>query len=409
MQAVRKQMRRGKSRGSYARRGEPQGYEGVAIVGYGETSYDRRPRNSVMHYIADAIRQSLASSGLAKGDVDGLAVTSFRLPPDNVSTVAEHLGFGLRWAFQGAYGGASGVIAMAQAARAIQLGDAETVVVVAADTFEVASHNEHTIGFTASIRDYLASYGFAGTNGFFALVQRRHMHEYGTKREQLGLLAVTQRMHAALNPNALLRDPLTLDDYLDARIIADPIRLYDCVMPCSGGDAVVLTTADRAREVTAHPVYILSAGQHHNFRPTETILLDQGWQVYAKQLFSQAAIGHSDIDMVQLYDDYPIMELIQLEDLGFCRKGAGGKFLEETNISLTGQLPINTGGGQLSAGQCGAGGGMIGPVEAVRQLRWEGGARQVAHARTALVSGFGMVSYGRGLSTSAMILSNEPR
>lgn len=382
-----------------------QDYHGVAIVGYGETEYRKKDGRSTMFYVVDAISRALRHAGLSRTDVDGLSVTSFQLPPDNTTTVAEHLGISLRWAFHGVYGGASGICGMMQAARAIQAGDAEVVVVVAADAFDVAAHNELIKSFTQPLRDYAAFYGFAGANGIFALVQRRHMHEYGTTREQLGKLAVTQRYHASLNPNALLRAPLTLDDYLNARIIADPIRLYDCVMPCFGGDAVVVTTSERAKRLPRRPLSILAAGQQHNHEPGEVVVLNQGWQAYADRLFDQASLEHSDIDMVQLYDDYPIMEAIQLEDLGFCGKGEGGPFLDRTDISIHGTLPINTGGGQLSAGQCGAGGGMIGPVEAVRQLMSEAGNRQVPGARTALISGFGMVSYGRGLSTSAMILS----
>lgn len=380
------------------------GYDGVAIVGYGETEYHKRRERTPMFYIADAIRRALASANLEKKDVDGLSVTSFELPPDHTTTVAEHLGMSVSWAFHGVYGGASGIIGMAQAARAISAGDAEVIVVVAADAVDVNAHNAEIVGFNKPIRDYMASYGFGGANGMFALVQALHSHTYGTTREQLGKLAVTQRKHASLNPNALLRAPLSIDEYLNARVIADPIRLYDCVMPCSGGDAVVLTSEERARKLGVVPIGIRGAGQMHNYDPGEVVVLTQGWHAFSDAMFDQASLGRDELDLVELYDDYPIMSLIQLEDLGFCEKGEGGPFLERTDISLSGALPINTGGGQLSAGQCGAGGGMIGPVEAVRQLRWEGDDRQVHHARTALISGFGMVAYGRGLSTSAMIL-----
>jgi acetyl-CoA acetyltransferase len=374
-----------------------KGYESVAIVGYGETEYHKKPIGSTTFYIAEAIRRALAHAGLTAQDVDGLALTSFLIPPDNTTGIAEHLGLSLRWAFHGVYGGASGIIGMAQAAR---------VVAVAADAFDVAAHNEMLNNFNRPMRDYLAQYGFGGANGIFALVQQRHMHEFGTTREQLGRLAVTQRYHASLNPNALLRTPMTLADYLNARVIADPIRLYDCVMPCSGGDAVVITTTERAAALARTPILIRAAAQHHNFRPDDVVAIHQGWQMYADALFDSAGLDRDDIDMAQLYDDYPIMEVIQLEDLGFCPKGQGGPFVAGTDISIRGTLPINTGGGQLSAGQCGAGGGMIGPVEAVRQLMHEAEGRQVPDARTALISGFGMVTYGRGLSTSAMILSN---
>ncbi len=298
---------------------------------------------------------------------------------------------------------------MLHAARAIQAGDAEVVVCVAADAFTVDSHMEMMDRFNTALRDYVAPYGFGGPNGLFALVQQRHMHEFGTKREQLGKLAVTQRRHAALNPNALLRLPLTLEDYLNARVIADPVRLYDCVMPCAGGDAIVLTTVERARKLAGRPVYIWAGAECHNYRPLDVVQLVGPWAAFREELFRQAAIEPKDLDFVQLYDDYPIMELIQLEDLGFAPKGGGGAFIEKTDFSIHGNLPLNTGGGQLSCGQSGAGGGMIGLTEAACQLRQEAGARQVPDARIGLVSGYGMVGYGRGLSGSAVILSTDPQ
>ncbi len=381
-------------------------FEGSIIAGYGETEYHKNSNLSALDYIYDSVKKALDSAELKPSDVDGLAITSFQLPPDNVTTVAEHMGLNLKWAFQGVYGGASPVISIMNATRAIQAGDAEVIVCVAADSFGVDSHMDLMGKFNATIRDYMSPYGYGGPNGVFGLVERRHAYEYGTKKEQLGKLAVTQREHASLNPNALLRSPLSLEDYLNARIIADPIRLYDCVLPCGGGGAVVVTSEKKAAHVKK-PVRILSGGQRHNYYTEDVINLSYGWRDFSEQLFSRANINHSDIDLIQLYDDYPIMELIQLEDLGFCEKGEGGKFIEEHSFSLDGDLPLNTGGGQLSAGQCGAGGGIIGLVEAVRQLRIEGEDRQVSNPNIALVSGFGMVTYGHGLSSSAVILSNE--
>ncbi len=381
--------------------------DGVSIVGYGDTEYHKKSEHSSMWYIATAINNALADAGLTKDEVDGLAVTSFLLPPDNTTTVGEHLGMQLRWINHGVYGGASGVSTILQAARAIQCGDVQTVVCVAADNFNVESHMEMMDNFNAPMRDYLAPYGFGGANGLFALLQTRHMHEYGTTREQLGKFSVTQRKHAQLNENALLRSNLSLDDYLNARMIAEPIRLFDCVMPCSGGHAVVLTGDAIASRLPNQSIKILAGGQKHNHRPEDIIMLEGGWADFSRDMFNEAGISHTDLDFIQLYDDYPIMELVQLEDLGFCRKGEGGKFIEQTDFGLTGDLPLNTGGGQLSCGQCGAGGGMIGVNEALRQLRNEAGKRQVENAKVGLVSGYGMVSFVKGLSSSAMILIRE--
>lgn len=385
-----------------------QSYSGVAIVGYGETEYSKSSPLGSMRFVADALQRAVTSAGLSHRDIDGLSVTSFLMPTENTITVAAHLGLELRWSLHGIYGNASGLIGMMQAARAIQAGDAEVVAVVGADSYDIAKHMVSTARFAPATRDYLGAYGFGGSTGVFALVQQLHMQTYGTTREQLGKLAVSHRRHGTMNPNALLRGPLTLDDYLNARIIVDPLRLYDCVLPCSGGDAVILTSVDRARSLNVPPVYILAAGQHHNYRPNDVVLLEHGWKSFAADLFDQAGLGPRDLSMLQLYDNYPVMEVIQLEDFGFCPKGDGGRFVEETDFSIGGELPLNTGGGQLSCGQAGAGGALLGAVEAIRQLRGEAGPRQVDAASSALVSGFGMMSFGRELSDSAMILSSRP-
>lgn len=319
-------------------------------------------------------------------------------------TLAEHFGIRLRWAEQGVFGGASGVVAIGHAADAIRAGRARAVLCLAGDVFTVASHDAMLDQFTPGIRDYLAPHGFGGANGVFALVQTRHSHLYGTTREQLGRLAVTLREHALLNPNALFKEPLTLDDYLDARPIAEPLRLYDCVMPCSGAEAVLIVDEELAAGTGRPLVEVLAMHELHNAHPDLPSSLPAGYELYADALFAEAGVERSGIDLVELYDDYPIMVAVQLEGYGFCPPGGAGPFLAETDVSIGGALPINTGGGQLSCGQSGAGGGMIGVVEAVQQLQLEAGPRQVEGAETALVSGFGLVSYGKGLCTAGAIL-----
>jgi acetyl-CoA acetyltransferase len=185
-------------------------------------------------------------------------------------------------------------------------------------------------------------------------------------------------------------------------MIADPIRLYDCVLPCAGAEAVVVTALDRAPQ--GKGVRILSGFERHNHPPMEIAPLRGGWETFADKLFAQAGFGPEEMDLIQLYDDYPIMVAIQLEDLGFCKKGEVSKFLAENSFAWDGSLPLNTGGGQLSCGQAGIAGGLLGVTETVRQLRGEGGDRQVAKARRGLVAGYGMVGYGHGLSASSIIL-----
>jgi len=380
-------------------------YDGVVIVGSGQTDYHKKDQRETMWYVVDAVRRALANAGIDKQEVDGLGISSFFLPPDNTATVAEQLGLTLRWGYLGTFGGASQVIGLLRAARAIQHEEAEIIVLVAADAFSVATHMALMDSFNSGMRDYLAPFGMGGTNGLFAMVERRHAYEFGTKKEQLGKLAVTQRRNAQRNPNALLRSPMTLDDYLTSRMICDPLRLYDCVLPCAGGEAVVVTSERRAKQLNRPLIRILAGDERTNYRPNDVIMLEGGWAEFGSKLFRNAGLTRDDIDLLELYDDYPIMELIQLEGLGFCQKGEGGRFIEETDISLQGELPINTGGGQLSCGQSGAGGGAIGLTEAVLQLQGEAGDHQVKGAQTALISGFGMVGFVKGLCQSAVIVT----
>ena len=374
------------------------------VIAYGSSPYEKGDGHELLWHLAEAVVACLEQADLTKETIDGLALASFSYPPGNVVTLAEHLGMRLRWAEQGVFGGASSVIALGHAAEVIRSGRARAVLCLAGDTFTVRSHDAMIDSFTPAIRDYLAPHGFGGANGIFALVQSRHTHLFGTTREQLGRIAVTQREHALLNKNALFKVPLTLEEYLDARPIVDPLRLYDCVMPCSGAECVLVADEEIASACGRPLVEVRAMRELHNAYPHHPSSLPAGYEEFADELFDEAGVTRAQIDFVELYDDYPIMVAIQLEEYGFCREGQSGQFLELTDISISGTLPTNTGGGQLSCGQSGAGGGIIGLVEGVRQLQGEGEARQVRGATTGLVSGFGLVSYGKGLCTAGTIL-----
>lgn len=377
------------------------------VVSYGSSPYEKASPHELLWHLWKASAECIERAGIAKDEIDGLTLASFSYPPGNVVTLGEHFGMRLRWAEQGVFGGASGVVAIGHAADAIRAGRARCVLCLAGDTFTVASHDAMLDEFTPAMRDYLAPHGFGGANGVFALVQRAHSHRYGTTREQLGRLAVTQRSHAVLNPNALFREPLTLEDYLEARPIAEPLHLYDCVMPCSGAEAVLVVDESRGKELGRPAVEVLAMKELHNAHPFVPSSFPAGWEQFADELFESASVERGDVDLVELYDDYPIMVAIQFEGYGFCPPGQSGRFLQETDLSVWGTLPTNTGGGQLSCGQSGAGGGMIGVVEAIRQLQHEADERQVAAAELALVSGFGLVSYGKGLSTAGALLRRK--
>ena len=378
----------------------------IGILGYGQSVYAKKTDRTLFSLFAEATRQTLASANLSKDAIDGLAVCSFELPPDNAVTLAEQFGISVSWAYLGTAGGAGPVASVINAIRAIEAGHARTVLCIAGDNYDVAGHYRLMDNFNRALKNYATPHGFGGANGLFGIVQRKHMETYGTKREQLGRIAVGQRASATLNDNALLRAPLNLDDYMNARVIADPLHLYDCVLPCSGAEAVIVGALDRAPK--GKGVRVLSGYERHNHPAGEIAPLRGGWELFRDALYRDAGWGAPEMDFVQAYDDYPIMVAIQLEDLGFCKKGEVGRFLEQHTFAWNGSLPLNTGGGQLSCGQSGAGGGMIGLVEAVRQLRREGKGRQVSTARRGLVSGYGMVGYGHGLSTSSVILEGIP-
>lgn len=378
-------------------------FEGVRIVGAGQTAYAKRSPKGVQRLLYEAGTAALIDAGLPWSSVDGLAVTSFMLPPDNVATVAEHFGIEARFLFQGLYGGASGIIGMAHAARAIRDGACDVVICAAADAFDVASHNDALDHFNGSVREYMSPQGFGGANGMFALHTRLYMERYGATQQDFGRFCIALRENALRNPNALFKEALSMDAYLKARPIADPLRLYDCVLPCVGGDAIILASEYVAEKLPGPSLRILAAEEIHNYPANNIYELPGGWAGFAPRLYAQAGRSPADMDFAQVYDDYPVMAFIQLEGLGVCPKGTAHHFVRDTDITVKGTYPINTGGGQLSAGQAGASGGMIGVVEGVMQLLGRAGERQIA-CRRGLVSGYGMVAYGRGLSSSAAIL-----
>ena len=381
-------------------------YAGVYIVGAGQASYEKRSTKPIFRVLWEALDAALRSAHLPFGSVQGLALTCFVLPPDNVTTVAEHFGIEARFLFHGVYGGASGIIGMLHAARAIRDGDADVIAILAGDVFDVAAHNQMLDHFNGPVRDWLAPQGFGGANGVFALHTRLYMESFGATLEDFGRLPVAQRHNALGNPNALFKTPLTMQDYLNARPIAEPLRLYDCVLPCAGGDCIILASERVARGLDVPKVRILGGGEMHNFPANDVYSMRTGFEDIAPRIYAQAGLEPADMHFAQLYDDYPVMEFLQLEGLGIAPRGGSHLFLRAHDARYSGDFPINTGGGQLSAGQAGASGGMIGVVEGVLQLRGEGGARQ-ARCERGMLAGYGMVAYGRGLSCSAAIIERE--
>ena len=379
----------------------PRDYDGAVIAGYGELPVVKKTPRDTLSLLADAIRLALDSAGLCHDDVDALAVGSFFLEPDCPVDVALHLGFDLTWFEALEPGGASGLISILHAARAVQAGDAQVIVCAGGDIMPLRAFRKMVSNMNTETRDYLTPYGHGGASGVFALIQREHMERYGTTSKQLAQVAVTERFHGSLNPQALWQTPITIDDYLSSRLIVDPIRLYDCVITGCGASAVVVTASGRTN---APQVRIAGGAERHNYLRDE-YTLDFPWQAMREVVYAQAAAGPYDMDGVQLYDNYPIMGLIQLEDMGFCAKGESGPFVERTSLRHDGDLPLNTGGGMLACGQGGAAAGFVAPIETIRQPRDEGGRRQVLNARHMVVSSLGMVGYRRPTSTAMAIFA----
>jgi acetyl-CoA acetyltransferase len=367
--------------------------------------YVRRSGKSATWWLGTALRHLLDTSSLAKTQIDGLCLSSFTLAPDGPAPFTQYIGLSPRVLEFLPYGGACGVIALRRAARAVQCGDANIVACIAGDTNGPSSFHDLVAQFSTFSRDYVWPYGAGGPNQSFALLTDHAMRRTGATRADFGKLCVAQREWAQRNPLALLRGDLTLDDYLSARPVAIPLHLYDCVMPCAGADGFLVMHRARAESLGLPNVRILAAIERHNAYPGDPIQYRGGWAMDAATLWHDAAIGPEDIDVIQTYDDYPVISMLQFEDLGFCAKDAGAEYIRGNDFGPDGDRPHNTGGGQLSGGQAGAAGGFLGLVEALRQLTDQAGTHQVTNARHALVSGFGMINYDRGLCTAATVLA----
>lgn len=381
-------------------------YEGIAVTVPITVRYVRYSTHGAHWFLGRALNDLVTQSGLAKQDIDGLCLSSFSLVPDTAVGVTQHLGLSPRWLDHVPTGGASGVMSLRRAARAVQMGDAEVVACVGADTNHVDSFRQTLGGFSTFARDATYPYGSGGPNSIFAFITGNYMRQFGARREDFGRIAVDQRSNALRNPNALFKKPLTLDEYMAARPIADPIHLFDCVMPCAGADAFLVMREERARDLGLPYVLLRGAIERHNAYSEDPIMVRGGWLADRDDLYAQAGAKPADIDFVQTYDDYPVIVMMQFEDLGFCDKGEGPEFVRAHGMTHDGSFPNNTSGGQLSVGQAGAAGGFLGMVEAIRQLTGSAGERTVPDARLGLVAGFGMVTYDRCLCTGAVILGS---
>ena len=357
-----------------------------------------------LQLIQQGAARALADAGLAKGDVDGFGGHGSLLPPLEVS---EYLGLRPTWGDSTNVGGSSWELMAQHAAAAIEHGDAEVVLLSYGSTARSDVKHRRRTGATGLTNSgplqFEAPYGHT-LIAKYAMAARRHMHEFGTTIEQLAEIAVAARMHAASNPDAFRREPITIQDVQASRMIADPFTQLHCCVRTDGGGAVVLAAEDRARDCAREPVWILGSGQalsHVSMSQwedfTESPCLRSG-----AAAFGQAGVTSADIDVWALYDSFTYTVLATLEGLGVCKKGEGGSFVEDGRLRPGGSFALNPDGGGLSACHPGMRGIFL-LVEAVRQLRGECGPRQVDDARLALVNATG----GFFSATGTMILGRE--
>ena len=380
-------------------------YDGVVVAAPVTIPYRRYSTNTAHWWVGRAVREVVARAGLRRADIDGLSLSSFTVGPDTAIGLTQHLGLSPRWLDHVPLGGASGVVALRRAARAVQCGDAEIVVCVAGDTNHVDSFRRMLSTFSRFAQDAVYPYGSGGPNASFALITHNYMRRYGATREDFGKICVAQRANALRFPHALMKKPLTLEEYLSARAISDPIHLFDCVMPCAGAEAFLVCREDVARSLGLPSARLLATIERHNAFPDDAIQFRGGWAMDVDEFYAMAGITAEDVDFVETYDDYPVISMMQIEDLGFCRKGEGAEFIRAHTLTVDGSFPHNTSGGQLSVGQAGAAGGFLGLVEALRQLTGAALGAEVPDARIGLVSGFGMITYDRGLASGAALLA----
>ena len=370
----------------------------TVIAGIGHTTFGKLAGRSTLSMNVEAIRTALADAGVAKSQVDGLFV---KFPTSKFEMMygqklAETLGMVPRIGGVWDQGGASNISMIGYAAMAIEAGQCDVAVVCLADNPATGSRQAYEKAWGDD-----SIHGWFSTPAGYAMIARRHMGQFGTTSDQLGAIAVACRKHGAANPNAQLRKPLTLEQYRVSRLIAAPLRRDDCCLVSDGGAAVVVMSAQRAKELgVAKPVAILGFGQGQTSWEVaqRADLTTTAAKLSAQTAFKMAGISPKDIDVAQIYDCFTIAALMTLESYGFCAQGEGGHFVEGGRIELGGELPINTSGGLLS--ETGMPGLQL-VIEGVRQMRGES-VNQVKGAKTCAVSNQGGIMH----THSTLLLGN---
>ncbi len=380
----------------------------VAIVGAADTEVGVVPHLSATQLYVKGAKLALDDAGITKADIDGLITcTSFVEPyMYHAEMIAEYMQIFPRYCLNVATGGGTTLAIMHHAASAIATGVCNTVLITMADNMLSGLSRDRAIEAmsTAGHAQFERPYG-PPIPGFYAMLAQAHMHQYGTTSEQLAAVAVACRKHASMNPAAQMRQPITIDDVLNSKMIAHPLHLLDCSLVSDGGAAVIMTSAERAKDFKQKPVYMLGVGEGHSHEHVSQAqsLTTSAAKEAGERAYAMAGLGPKDMDVAELYDCFTPVVIIELEDLGFCPKGEGGRFVEGGRIELGGDLPINTHGGLMSHCHPGHPGSLFSITEAVRQLRGECGPRQVKDAEVAFVHAQGGI-----MSTHcSMILGKE--
>jgi acetyl-CoA acetyltransferase len=371
-------------------------FEKAAVSGIGETEYVRGSGKSPIVMQMEASLKACADAGISPKDIDGVI-------PYGGAVVAEDFitNFGiqdLRFSATTPMGGASPVASVQCAVAMVAAGICKHVLIpLGRDGWSgarIGSRVQQMPQFKV-IGEFEMPMGAIAPAQLYAPMARRHMELYGTTSRQLGSIAVSTRQHAILHGNATMTKPITIEDHQNSRMISDPLRLLDCSLESDGGAAVIISSAERARDLRQRPVYIMGVAEGHPDSPSTITqrpdLTRLGVAKAAPKAFAMAGVTHADIDVAEIYDCFTYIVMCQIEDLGFCKKGEGGAFVENGALGLGGRLPVNTHGGLLSQAHMA---GINHVVELTRQLRGEGGKTQVADAEIGLVTGYGDLGDG---------------
>ncbi len=362
----------------------------TAVVGVADTEVGRVPGVGSAELCVDAIRRVLDDTGLAASDIDGLITCNSMVSPYvyHAEMIAEYMQIFPKMCLTVNTGGGTTVNTIALAAATITTGRCDIVVIAKAENMATGLSRDQALGLMAAAGhpQFEQPYG-APIPAMYALFASAYMAHYGVTSEQLARVAVSARRHASMHPGAQMRQPITVEDVMNSRLIADPLHLLDCSLVSDGGAALVLCSAERARDFPNPPAYVLGFGEGHSHEHLSQAhsFTESAAQESGRQAFAMAGLGPDAVDVAGIYDCFTPVVLIELEDLGFCKRGEAGAFVEAGEIDLGGSLPVNTHGGLLSYAHPGNPGSMFHATEAVRQLRGACEERQVADAEVALV------------------------